>query len=64
MAVLEHLKTLVGKGGEGGESSAQASGKEQAPWMGCGTVSAKQGEKYSDEEASQQVDYQCAPRET
>ena len=31
MAVLEHLKALVGKGGEGGEASAKAGGKEQAP---------------------------------
>ena len=43
MAVLEHLKVLVGKGGKGGEASTQAGGEEQTPRMGSGTVSAEYG---------------------
>ena len=64
MAILKHLKALVGKSGESGEPSAQTGGEEQAPRMGCGTVSAKQGEKHPDEETSYEVDHQCTPRET
>ena len=64
MAVLEHLKALVGKGGEGGEASAQTGGEEQAPRMGGGAISSEQGKKQSDEEASHKVDNQRGPRET
>ena len=64
MAVLKHLKALVGKGGEGGEASAHAGGEEQAPRMRGGAISAEQGEKQPDEEASQEVDHQRAPWET
>ena len=64
MAVLKHLKALVGKSGKGGEASAQACGEEQAPRMGRGTISAEQGIKQSDEKASHEVDHACAPRET
>ena len=64
MAVLEHLKALVGKGGEGGEAPTQAGGEEQAPRMGGCTISAAQGEKQPDEKASHEVDHQCTPRKT
>ena len=64
MAVLKHLKALVGKGGEGGEPSAHAGGEEQTPRVRGGAVSAEQGEKQPDEEASQEVDHQRAPGET
>ena len=33
LAILEHLKALIGKGGEGGESSTQTGGEEQTPRM-------------------------------
>ena len=64
MAVLKHLKALVGKSGESGEPSAQTGGEEQAPRMGRGTEPAEQGEEQPDEETSQEVDHQCTPRET
>ena len=64
MAVLEHLKALVGKGGKGGEASTQAGGEEQAPRMGGCTISDEQGEKQPDDKASQEVDHQCTPRKT
>ena len=64
MAVLEHLKALVGKGGESGKPSTQTGGEEQTPWMRGGTISAEQGKNNSDEEASHEVDHQCAPWET
>ena len=64
MAVLEHLKALVGKGRKGGEASTQAGGEEQTPRMGSGTVSAEYGEKQPDEKASHEVDHQCTPRKT
>ena len=62
MAVLEHLKALVGKGGKGGEASTQAGGEEQAPRMRGRTVPAEQGIEQPDDEASHEVDHQCTPR--
>ena len=41
LAILEHLKALVGKGGEGGKPSTQTGGEEQAPRMRGGTISAE-----------------------
>ena len=64
LAILEHLKALIGKGGEGGEPSTQTGGKEQTPRMRGGTEPAEQGENHPDEEASHEVDHQRAPRET
>ena len=64
LAVLEHLKALIGKGGEGGEPSTQTGGKEQTPRMRGGTEPAEQGENHPDEEASHEVDHQRAPRES
>ena len=64
LAILEHLKALIGKGGEGGEPSTQTGGEEQRPRMRSRTESAKQGENHPDKETSHKVDHQRAPRET
>ena len=64
MPVLKHLQAFVGKGGEGGESSAQTGGEEQTPRMAGRTVSAEQGIEHPDDKASHEVHHQCAPRKT
>ena len=64
LAILEHLKALLGKGGESGKPSTQTGGEEQTPRMRGGTISAEQGINHPDEEASYKVDHQRAPRET
>ena len=61
--VLEHLHALVCKGGEGGETSANARSEEEVPRTGRGAILAEKGEQKTENEASQKVDGQCSPRE-
>ena len=63
MAVLEHLKALVGKGGEGGESPTEPRGEQQAHGMRDAAMASKQTVYHSDEQAPQQVYRQRAPGE-
>ena len=64
VVVLKHLHTLIGKGGEGGETSTEARGKQQAPWMGQCAMFAEMCEQDSENKASEKIDRPCTPRES